>query len=373
MKPSLIRLCLLFVWALSACVPGTAATVTPTPQPPTATLAPADAVTATPSPAAGRSTPTPAVPALAAPLPATLTIAGQGQVSGIGSYCWNTSGDPAQGLGLCVDKMGIITPLDALPVPAGPFIAQFQLPLDELPSTVSLSVYAAVGEPAVFGGEQGWQPLDAVAQHELTLVPAPAVELALPPGQYVLGLFVRWEAWGDVFYGFLVQVGAGQGGVAFTLPATCVPTSPDRSPYVDPGGRYCLQFPSHFRIGDVTLDRANFYGPPLDPSVEPLFAALAIQVEGPAAGRSLTQVVDAFVAANSLGQPVTRRVLSLGGQPAEVVEGVPGRALSWQAFVLHQDTVFHLSLFPMDPAFPQTEPDAQAIWSAVEATFTFLS
>jgi hypothetical protein len=308
------------------------------------------------------------------PPPASLLIGGQNQVAGIGSYCWNTSGDPAQGMGLCVDKMGILTPLDPLTVPAGPFTAQFQLPLDQPPSGVSLSVFPATGDPSVFDGVQAWMPnTDAGQQVELTLEFAPSVELDLPPGLHVFGLFVRWEGWGDVFYGFLVQVREGQGaGPAFSLPARCVPASPAQSPYVDPGGRYCLQFPAYFRIGDVTLDRANFYGPPLDQSIEPLFAALAIQVAGPAAGRDLGAVVDSFVAENSLGQPVTRRSLVLGGEPAEVVEGVPGRGLSWQAFVIHDDLVFHLSLFPKDPAFPQTEPDAQAIWQAVEASFTFL-
>jgi hypothetical protein len=356
---------------LAACAPAAAATSTPSPTIPF-TQTPIPVITATPSPAPERPTPT-AAPGMEAPPPATLTINGQSQSAGIGSYCWNTSGDPAQGIGLCVDKMGLITPLAALAVPAGAWTAQFQLPLEQPPSEVSLNVYPATGQPSLFDDVQAWMPTDNPATHALPLEIAPAVDLNLAPGQYVFGLFVRWEGWGDVFYGFLVQVGEGQGaGAAFPLPASCVPATEAQSPYVDPGGRYCLQFPSYFRIGDVTMDRVNFYGPPLDQSIEPLFAALSLQVDGPAGGLALTEVVDLFVTANALGQPVTRREITLGGEPAEVVEGLPGRTLNWQAFVIHNDEVYHLSLYPKDPAFPQTEPDAQAVWLAVETTFTFL-
>jgi hypothetical protein len=363
----------LLTLALAACAPGAAGTSTPTTLPPTPTLAPVDAVTPTPSPAAERPTETRPAPEMTEPPPATMTIAGQSQASGIGSYCWNTSGDPAQGLGLCVDKMGIMTPLDALVVPAGAFTAQFQLPLEEPPSGVSLSVFPALGEPSVFDNVQSWMPnTEAGQQFELALDSAPTVELTLEPDLYVFGLFVRWEGWGDVFYGYLVQVGEGQGaGPAFTLPASCVPADQSMAPYVDPGGRYCVQFPDYFRIGDVTMDRVNFYGPPLDQSIEPVFAALSIQVLGPAEGQSLTAVVDAYVAENSLGQPVTRRAITLGGEPAEGIEGLPGRFLTWQALLIHADVIYQVSLFPKDPALPQAEPDAQAIWQAVEMTFTF--
>jgi len=84
--------------------------------------------------------------------------------------------------------------------------------------------------------------------------------------------------------------------------------------------------------------------------------------------------VDEFVQANAQAQsvPVTRRAIELGGEPAEVVEGVPGCFLSWQIFVIHADTVYHLSLFPVDPGVPQVEPDAQSVWQAVSTSLTFL-
>jgi hypothetical protein len=302
-----------------------------------------------------------------------MTIGEQEQAAGIGTYCWSTDPAGGQGIGLCVDKIGIMTPLEPLVVPAGEITAQFHLPLDRAPNTISLQVMPTIGEPNVFAedGIQAWQPEFGEGMN-LPLEMEPTATLTLEPGLHILALFVQWEGVGDVMYGFLVQAGEGQGGGAFTLPASCVPADQSLAPYVDPGGRYCLLFPNSFRIGDVTMDRANFYGPPLDQSIEPLFASLAIQVAGPAEGRSLTEIVDAYVAENGLGQPVTRRATTLGGDPAEVVEGLPGRVLHWQAFVVHGGLVYHIALSPKDPALPQTEPDAQAAWQALEASLTFL-
>jgi hypothetical protein len=338
------------------------ATAQPTQQPPTA-AAPS------PTPSAAVAPETPTTTGVVRPPPATLAIGEQTQAAGIGSYCWNM-----QAGGLCADMLGIITPLEALVVAEGAFTAQFNLPLAEAPSALSLNVLPATGEPTIFEGGQAWLP-EQGGTFELQLEAAPAIELNLAPGLYVLALFTAWEGTGDVVYGFLVQVGEGgpsSGGPAFVLPASCLPSSPDLSPYVDPGGRYCVQFPAAFRIGDVTLDRVNFYGPPLDPSIEPVFASLSIAVEGPAAGRSLAQVVDEYVMANAQGVTVMRRPVTLGGEPAELVEGLPGRTLSWQVFVVRADTVYHFSLAPVDPALPQAQPDVDAAWQAAQASFTFL-
>jgi hypothetical protein len=380
MRPPFRHLALLVLVAASlGCRAAASATATAVA---TQTAAQPPAVTASSTAAqpAASATPSPAAPPTIVPLPGdgqpppgTLIVAGQEQIAGIGSYCWPTEMAGGQVVGLCADKLGIITPLEPLLVPAGPFTARFRLPLDQAPSVLSLNLMPAAGEPSQFpeDGTQAWEP-KFDDQRDVPLALEPAIVLDLAPGLHVLALFVQWEGVGDVLYGFLVQVGQGPGGPAFTLPASCLPSSPAYSPYVDPGGRYCLQFPNHFRIGDVSLDRVNFYGPPLDQSIEPLFAALSLEVTGPAGGRSLAQVVDEFVQANTQGLPVTRRAIELGGEPAEVVEGVPGRLMSWQSFVIHAGSVYHLSLFPVDPGVPQAEPDAQSVWQAVSTSLTFL-
>jgi len=158
------------------------------------------------------------------------------------------------------------------------------------------------------------------------------------------------------------------------IPASCAAQSEDRTPYFNLADGYCLLYPAYFRVSDVRPGLAGFYGPPLDQTSEPVFGALFILVEGPVAGRTLAQVADDYVSMNRSGEEtaVTRSTATLGGEPAEIVEGPGERTGSRQVFVLHNDTVYHLGMYPVDARFPQAAPDVAAVWQAVSTSFTFL-
>jgi len=158
------------------------------------------------------------------------------------------------------------------------------------------------------------------------------------------------------------------------IPTSCVAHSEDRAPYFNLADGYCLLYPAHFRVSDVRPGLAGFYGPPLDQTIEPVFGALSILVEGPAAGRTLAQVADHYVSVNRSGEgtAVTRSTATLGGEPAEIVEGRLDAVGSRQVFVLHNDTIYQLGVYPVDEAFPQAAPYVAAVWQAVSTSFTFL-
>lgn len=158
--------------------------------------------------------------------------------------------------------------------------------------------------------------------------------------------------------------------------ADCTSADPTLKPYFDPGGRYCLLYPAQFTIGDEAAGRVGFYGPPLDQTIEPVRGALLVMAEGSTGGRTLMQVVDDFVPREAhAASPQMRETSTLGGQPAEIVKGAFGErgVVAWQVFVVHENTVYHLSLYPMDDRFAQAKPDVEAIWQAVQRSFTFLS
>ncbi|MCL7454721.1 MAG: hypothetical protein M8467_16920 [Anaerolineae bacterium] len=143
------------------------------------------------------------------PPPAVLAIGGQEQVSGIGSYCWS---DLDQGLSVCADSIGVITPEQPLIAPAT-FTAQFRLAPEGLPSELSLRTIAVTPADAlapVLPGSRAW-PGGPGEQFVLPLQREPELDLTLEPGLYVLDLFARWDSLGDVSYGFLVEVPAGSG------------------------------------------------------------------------------------------------------------------------------------------------------------------
>jgi inhibitor of cysteine peptidase len=141
------------------------------------------------------------------PPPVILTIAGQEQVSGIGSYCWTEPPGEGTTVSLCADMAGIPTAEEPL-VAGSPFTATFQLAPEETPDELVLEVMPVTGEDEIAqwpAGSRGWSFLPG-EWYSLPLEREPSLELSLEPGLYVLNLTGRWQAWGDASYGFLVEV-----------------------------------------------------------------------------------------------------------------------------------------------------------------------
>jgi hypothetical protein len=136
---------------------------------------------------------------------ATLTVNGAAQTAGLGTYCWS---DDTQGVGICLDAIGIPTPQEALVAPS-PFTAQFEIPVEQAPRDVVLTVRPANSQTEMSEqNAQGWRWWAYVEgeNYQLPLVREPRLDLDLAPGLYVLDLFVSWETLGDASYGFLVKV-----------------------------------------------------------------------------------------------------------------------------------------------------------------------
>jgi hypothetical protein len=165
-----------------------------------------DAQTAAPLPTGadqGASRPEPRVE----PPPAMLEIAGQEQVSGIGTYCWYEPAGTDTSAGLCADMAGVPTVEKSL-VAGSPFTATFRLEPAETPDDVRLEVMPVTAEDELEtwpAGSRGWA-FKAGESYRLPLERAPSIGLSLEPGLYVLNLSAWWEAWGDASYGFLVEV-----------------------------------------------------------------------------------------------------------------------------------------------------------------------
>ncbi len=61
------------------------------------------------------------------------------------------------------------------------------------------------------------------------------------------------------------------------------------------------------------------------------------------------------------------------GEPAIILDGLPGILLNRQAFVIHGDRLHHLVLLPWhDEAFSDRQAEAQALWDQVTNTLAFV-
>ena len=135
---------------------------------------------------------------------AVMTVNGDSQTAGLGTYCWS---DDSSGAGLCLDAIGIPTPEEPLEV-TSPFTAQFLIPVEETPRDVVVTVAPADPDAEMNDvSDQGWRwwSYREGENHQLALEREPQFNLDLEPGLYVINLFVSWDGLGDASYGFLEE------------------------------------------------------------------------------------------------------------------------------------------------------------------------
>ena len=107
------------------------------------------------------------------------------------------------------------------------------------------------------------------------------------------------------------------------LPLTCQVT--DLNVYIDRAAGYCFAYPTHFTLGDQPSDHPEVIGPTLNDSLQPVRASLGITTHPVLDESELTPLVDAYLATfQNPPWPITRETLTLGGEPAEKLEPIPG-------------------------------------------------
>ena len=139
------------------------------------------------------------------PPTAILQIGELEQESVISSYCWTV---PGEDHGVCADGIGFGTSPEPLTV-EGSFVAGFTNPLSASLDFLSLSIRHLTladklqDEP---GGMYWWRPKSEDQVLKQLTPPDYEVDLSLEPGLYLFNYFAKWEEFGDVSYGFLVEI-----------------------------------------------------------------------------------------------------------------------------------------------------------------------
>jgi len=206
----------------------------------------------------------------ATPPGATLTINGQTQQAGVGSYCWTTGVGNASTT-TCAETAGVPTARHPLVIiDATSFIGRFNLDILTPPDSVILTVVPITSAdelPSSDGGHRLWQtgngwgaglPLKTEIEY-----PFQEAEFVNGNGLYLAELNAQWDQWGNINYDFLIQIGAGSSGLSEQLPSPTggpVPTPVSFtlqtiSPWVRIGKGYASSLaisPGGQRLGIVT-------------------------------------------------------------------------------------------------------------------------
>jgi hypothetical protein len=164
---------------------------------------------------------------------------------------------------------------------------------------------------------------------------------------------------------------------AIELPASCFPTSEENGPFINLQDGYCLQYPvtQGFHVKDVLPGGiASIWGPPLTPSFEPIRAGLTIVKESPADGRSLDEIIILVLIENPDAQ-IADAAATFAGEPAQVIEGIPGMMDSRRIYLIHNDFLYIVTLVPLTDQSEFAEDvmaQRELLWQTVSESFTWL-
>ncbi len=93
----------------------------------------------------------------------------------------------------------------------------------------------------------------------------------------------------------------------------------------------------------------------------------------PATGQTLRQLVDAYVDQLPPTEiPVKQTEISLGGEPAIRLDGVPSRNGTTEILAVHNDNLYNLAFDPDPQGVPQVTDDWRRLLDLTVGTFTFL-
>jgi hypothetical protein len=135
---------------------------------------------------------------------------------------------------------------------------------------------------------------------------------------------------------------------------------------------YCFAYPESFQLQADNPQAPMIIGQALEESSDPLRVSLVVSARPVAEGADLGGLVSGFLSQNVISQfptPVQRTQASLGGEPAEVLEGVPARLSMRVVMALHGPLVYQLYFHPSGQEVAAA--DLEELYQKVLDSFTF--
>ena len=157
------------------------------------------------------------------------------------------------------------------------------------------------------------------------------------------------------------QAGSGQSSEAISCPEP----GADTLLWEDETRGICLLYPASHTV--VALDSGNveFVVGDVMNHIDPRISITSQD----AAGRTLAQAVDEFLAGFE-GFEIARSDVTLGGQEAVLLDGVPGQDFYRIVFVVHDGLLYQLNFAPYDPGLDNIA-QAEQLYTLVMDSFRF--
>lgn len=167
--------------------------------------------------------------------------------------------------------------------------------------------------------------------------------------------------------------------------AACPQPSEGQLAYINEAGGFCFLYPASLEVvpeGGGSFGpqsdglHIDLVGPPLDPNAMET-AAVSIGVNVIAAPGAATTVTAADYAQEVIARdptaPVQREDTTIAGQPAVMINQMPGLGVYRVAYLVVDSTLYELRVLPDPSVETVLRADAQAAWDLVTGSLVFFS
>ena len=131
--------------------------------------------------------------------------------------------------------------------------------------------------------------------------------------------------------------------------AACPTATDDTYLLRNPQHGYCLLYPVTHKVERPNADEVNLVIGGLLNTLDPRANIRVVSGDGVTAESFADDIVTSFE-----GFEIARSATTVAGEPAVVLDNVPGQDINRQVIFTHEDRLYHVYFSPLDPANPDT-------------------
>jgi len=152
----------------------------------------------------------------------------------------------------------------------------------------------------------------------------------------------------------------------------CPPGNADLDPYIHLTDRYCFLYPDTHTVNQGATGAVSVSAPPPGGPGEQIVPNVSISNDGSVGGLTIQQWSNQKIsAAQAPGNPPTTTNTTVGGEPAVAAEGLPGIMGTRIVYVIHDNTGFVITIFPVDGSASDETDQALDLWEIMRVSFAF--
>ena len=146
--------------------------------------------------------------------------------------------------------------------------------------------------------------------------------------------------------------------------AACPTAGDDTYLLRDPRHGFCLLYPATHKVERPNADEVVLVVGGLLNTLDPRAGIRVVSGDGVTAERFADDIVASFE-----GFAIDRSETTVAGQPAVVLDNLPGQDINRQVVFTHEDRLFHLTFSPVDASAPEA---LDSLMQGVLESFTFI-